>query len=544
MKRAVVLFFLTTIAATTIAAERSRFVVGVKPEWQAPGAKFRAIALAAKGDASERNLRRFEKLDGFALDLTAAEAAALRRNDQVLFVDPVIEREITSDDRPQFGRPVLNIDFVRQTIGWGVDAVNAREVWPYSRGEGVNVVVVDTGIDTHHPDLAPNYAGGYNTYTRTNDPTDDHYHGTHVSGIIGAADNGFGTVGVAPKVRLWAVKALAKNGFGSDENIAAAIDWAIAKKEELGGNWIMNFSLGSIFPSRFEAAAVLRGDDAGILMIAAAGNRAIPQVDYPGGYPGGVPIGAVDAASERAEFASYGAGLQLSAPGVGVPSTVPVDSIDYAEVLLENGTTFKAWAHNGGPLGDATGKLVYCNLGNPEDFPAEVRGNIALIRRGQIQFRVKARNAKAAGAAGVIVYNNQEFEDMEFWTFLACGADGTEPCDEDKGFAFPLTVGVSMRDGERLLEQAGKVGAGITHRMDDYLVANGTSMASPHAAGVAALLWSLAPNATNEQIRLAMKLSAKDLGTVGWDMNYGYGMINALAAAKLLAPQRFGLPPA
>ena len=71
---------------------------------------------------------------------------------------------------------------------------------------------------------------------------------------------------------------------------------------------------------------------------------------------------------------------------------------------------------------------------------------------------------------------------------------------------------------------------------------SGTSMATPHVAGTAALLWALAPDATANQIRLAIENGATDLGQTGFDPLFGFGLVDALASAKLLAPQKFGLP--
>jgi subtilisin family serine protease len=126
-------------------------------------------------------------------------------------------------------------------------------------------------------------------------------------------------------------------------------------------------------------------------------------------------------------------------------------------------------------------------------------------------------------------------------TLRACDL---EWCEEDQDYPFPVTLGLSSTDGLALLAKQGTVSLSISHRFDDYAAKSGTSMSAPHATGVAALLWSLAPDATAHQVYLAMKLGAKDLNTIGWDSNSGYGLIDALASARLLAPARFGLPPA
>src|SRR5450755_376809 len=167
---------------------------------------------------SARNIIAFQSVNGFAADLTADEAAALSKSPEVSYVEPAVERHA-------FGLPTqktTDTDKVNpfgQTVPFGVDLVRAREVWPVTRGQGVNVVVVDTGVDFTHPELAAAYAGGYNTYDPASPPMDDNDHGTHVSGTIAAADNSFGVVGVAPGVKLWAVKVLDSGGSGTSDKI-------------------------------------------------------------------------------------------------------------------------------------------------------------------------------------------------------------------------------------------------------------------------------------------------------------------------------------
>src|SRR5450759_552380 len=128
----------------------------------------------------------------------------MQKSSDVRYLSPVVGRSVEVIDMPRLqpGSEARSSHF--QTVPYGIDLVHARDVWPVTRGKGtVNVVVIDTGIDYTHPDLKEAYAGGYNVFTKTNDPKDDHGHGTHVAGIIAAADNDFGVVGVAPEVRLW-----------------------------------------------------------------------------------------------------------------------------------------------------------------------------------------------------------------------------------------------------------------------------------------------------------------------------------------------------
>jgi len=184
----------------------------------------------------------------------------------------------------------------------------------------------------------------------------------------------------------------------------------------------------------------------------------------------------------------------------------------------------------GSPRSSLTGRFVYCGLGKPEEFPSAVRGNIALIKRGELTFGVKVKNAKTAGASAVVIMNNDT--SAINWTLL-----GTDPAD--KTFAWPLAVGVSLADGTWLQQHANE-SITVTARADDYGTMSGTSMATPHVAGVAALAWSVAPSATAQQVRQALLATAHDLGTTGYDPIYGYGLADATDAAKALAPSAFG----
>ncbi|HAU89113.1 MAG TPA: hypothetical protein DCW72_02440, partial [Elusimicrobia bacterium] len=113
---------------------------------------------------------------------------------------------------PAFGEIRAEVDPSEKEIPWGVRRVNAAGAWDLTAGRGVKVAVVDTGVDYNHPDLAPNYKGGYNAVTPGASPLDDQGHGTHVSGTIAAVKDNNGVVGVAPAVDLYGVKVLDKNG--------------------------------------------------------------------------------------------------------------------------------------------------------------------------------------------------------------------------------------------------------------------------------------------------------------------------------------------
>lgn len=519
------------------AASTERYVVALKP---GIGAARGVLLLRDLDGASvqprNRDVSAFRVLDGFAADLTAQEAAALRLSPGVRYVEKAVERHILGGNLSAVANASRNLS--GQTVPAGIDVVRARDVWGVTRGEHINVVVVDTGVDYRHPDLAGVWAGGFNAIAQSSDPMDDNNHGTHVSGTIAAVDNDLGVVGVAPKVKLWGVKVLRANGTGSSDRVAAGLDWVIQQKRILGGNWIVNMSLGSSTSSVSEREAVARVVAEGILIVAASGNEststAPAPVSYPAAYPGVLAVGAVHPNLQIASFSNQGTELGVVAPGVDVLSSIRTGagSISFVQA---GASAFNAAELVGSKKGTANGEYVVCGVGKDGEFPSSVNGRIAVINRGgDVTFALKAKRAKAAGATAVVILNNVDDPALNFT--LIDTADPTS-----SSFDWPITVALSRADGARLLA-SGNASIVVSNIADDYDSNNGTSMASPHAAGVAALAWSVAQSATAADIRNAMTVNAKDLGAAGFDNVFGHGLIDALSTAKMLNPAAFGSP--
>jgi len=537
MKRSLVLLALSLIAVPMFGEVTGRYLVMTRP-----AARHHQITLLQSDSTGvDHAAREFENIPAFAATLTAAEVATLRRSPDVVYVSPVVERHLLGVEPKSFVPSASSIYQREQVVPYGIDMVRARDTWFATRGQNVNVVIVDTGIDFHHPELIAAYRGGYNAIARNSNNFDDNHHGTHVAGTIAAADNTIGVVGVAPNTNVWSVKALDQDGNGTDESLITSIDWILSKKQEVGGRWIMSLSLGSRYSSPVEEDAFRRALAAGILIVAAAGNSAFPLVDYPANYPGVFAIGAIDNQEQLAGFSNRGPRIDVVAPGVAVPSTIPLGTGTVSEVVVGGTASYGATPLNGSPKGLADAPVVFCGIGQPQEFPESVRDNIAFIRRGELLFNEKVRNAKAAGARAVIIAAREtDPEDRSAWTLI-------RPCDvtcddntADKEFDWPLTLAVTYADGEKVRGASGMVQE--AYQSDDYALLSGTSMATPHVSGVAALLWSLAPQLSADDIKYVMQGTAKDLGTPGFDAFFGFGLVDALAAAKKIAPTVFGLP--
>jgi hypothetical protein len=253
---------------------------------------------------------------------------------------------------------------------------------------------------------------------------------------------------------------------GTNEQIASGLNWVLSKKTELGGNWIVNMSLGqctdltvsqqcSTFPSLAMQSACQKLADAGVLVFAASGNdstdKHIATVSYPAAFSSVIAVGAVDAAQKVAIFSNQGPEIALSGPGVDVISTYMIGQGTNSFVTTAT-ASYDASALVGSAKGTPSGQYVFCGFGAAAgDFPASVKDNIALIQRGNaITFNTKTKNAVAAGAKGVVIYNCSTAltpdtctnDAMGGWTLigkLPSGAD--DPAD--LAFKWPVAVGIS-----------------------------------------------------------------------------------------------------
>ena len=205
-----------------------------------------------------------------------------------------------------------------QKLPWGVDRVEADLVWSTTSGDPVKVAVIDTGIDTSHPDLLANIKGGYSAVAYTTSYADDNGHGTHVAGTIAAANNTVGVVGVAPMADLYGVKVLDRQGSGYLSDIIEGIQWSTSN-----GINVINMSLGtSTYSATFDAACQA-AIGSGVTIVAAAGNSGPGEgtVGYPAKFAGVIGVSAIDSSNAIASFSSRGDGVDIAAPGVSIYST-------------------------------------------------------------------------------------------------------------------------------------------------------------------------------------------------------------------------------
>jgi len=202
--------------------------------------------------------------------------------------------------------------FPPQVNPWGRVKIRADQA--STRGAGIKVCVVDSGIELTHPDLQANIIGNFNTINSAKSGNDDFGHGTHVAGIIAAVDNNLGYIGMAPEAKLIAGKALNNRGTGTTSDLAEAIDECRVR-----GAQVINMSWGGPTNSSIMESAIIRASDASIILVAATGNDGGP-VSYPAAYSQVVAVTATDSNDQLGTFSNTGPEVGNSAPGVVIPS--------------------------------------------------------------------------------------------------------------------------------------------------------------------------------------------------------------------------------
>jgi serine protease len=462
----------------------------------------------------------FTDLNTFTVTIPAAALQGLSRNPNIVLIEEDVLRYPIGIMESNVAASIL----AAQTVPYGIDMVQARDVWDANRDGVVDtgaptasnrkICIIDSGFYTAHEDLQGVNVNGYNGNLPWD--VDGLGHGTHVAGTIAAMNNALGVVGVTPgTVSIFEVRVFGDDGAWAYSS--TLID-AAYKCRDAGAN-IISMSLGGSLPNITEknGFATLYNTN-GILSIAAAGNAGTTQVSYPAGYDTVVSVAAIDSTKTWASFSQYNSDVELAAPGVGVLSTVPYLE---ANSLTVSGVTYSANHIDFSGRGTASGVLVN---GGICDSVGSWSGKVVLCQRGTVDFYTKVINVQNGGGVAAVVYNNVS------GNFLGTLGDGNSSAI--------VGISLSMEDGQYLvanqLGQSATVSSSFTQPASGYEYYDGTSMATPHVSAVAALVWSAKPTATNVQIRAALQQTAQDLGTAGRDTKYGYGLVQAKAAITYL----------
>lgn len=429
-----------------------------------------------------------EALYGFSVVGPRESIAKLKQNRQVQTVSPVTQYKAETEENVK----IIGGEEVRRFFS----PKNQRLT-----GKGVTVGVIDTGVDYTHPDLRRNYGGGHDLVDGDSDPMETQaigratIHGTHVAGII--AGNGK-IRGVAPEAKIIAYRALGPGGGGTTEQVLAAIDQAIKDKVD-----IVNLSLGNDVngPDLPISIALNRAVDRGIVAVAANGNAG-PNV-WTVGSPG---------------TASKAISVGASTPTLEIPYVITPDE----KLRIQPMEGSKEWKL------DRSMELADGGLGRKEDMK-NVKGKLVLIERGRLTFTQKAKNALAAGAKAVLIYNNMSgnfMGNLESPLTIPVGSLSKRDGGILKKNGLSVRV-ATLEERDRLAEFSSRgpvtgtweikpdiVAPGVAINSTipgGYLSLQGTSMAAPHVAGACALIKQAHPDWTPLQIKAALMNTAKPL---------------------------------
>ncbi len=235
-------------------------------------------------------------------------ATVLNAQRRVRYVEP--NYLLRGDDVPN--------DTYYSSYQWAPPKIGAESAWSMTHGSaGVQVAVLDSGLDMQHSEFSGKYASGYDFVNDDGDPTDDHGHGTHVSGIVGAlTNNSAGVAAIGWNTSILPVKVLDQSLAGTHADAAAGIEWAADH-----GADVINMSFGGSTSSQTLEDAVEYAYGQGVLLVASAGNGATSNPYYPAAYPEVMAVAATTSSDGRWSMSNYGSWLSMCAPGVSIYST-------------------------------------------------------------------------------------------------------------------------------------------------------------------------------------------------------------------------------
>ena len=285
------------VGAASAAPEGEDDRVRANVGYAAPGGR------ATAREAAAEVVREFA-FDALTVEIDEAAAGALRDRSDVRYVERDREMETLG-----------------QTLPWGIDRVDAETAHGAGEtGSGADVAIIDTGIDSDHPDLVDNLGNGraFLSGIESDNWEDDNGHGTHCAGIAAAVDNSEGVVGVATEATLHAVKVMNAVGTGLTSDIAKGIEYTADQGWDVGS---LSLGSGSYSETLKDACAYAQAE--GVFLSAAAGNdgECTDCVSYPAAYEECVAVSATTESDDLASFSSQGPEVELAAPGEDIYST-------------------------------------------------------------------------------------------------------------------------------------------------------------------------------------------------------------------------------
>lgn len=483
-------------------------------------------------------------------DMTMEEALQIFHNDpDVEYAEPnYLRYKATTTPDDSFFSELWGLENNGQTGGTPDADIDAPEAWDITTGSSnVVVAVLDSGVDYNHPDLAANIwtnqleltgipgvdddgngkiddVRGWDFVDNDNDPMDSDDHGTHVAGTVAAVgNNGTGIAGVSWSAKIMPLRFLDAFGLGSVADAIEGIDYAIDK-----GAKIINASYGSYTSSIAERDAIARAGNAGILFVAAAGNDNGDNDSVARHYPSSydlaniIAVAATDQNDSRASFSNYGeTTVDVAAPGISIFSTRPdrqsvwSDNFDdgdisnwltgginnswgvtdeYNHSFANSLTDFPYNDYLGGTDSYAQSELIDLSSNSGSKLTFWWQGTIP---ESDDYFSVQA---STNGTSWSTLYLQTDGQFGLFWygivpSFIKSTADlGVYDGSPTFYLRFRFQSDSDLVVGEGwFVDDVEITASDITYSgtAADYQYLQGTSMATPHVAGLAALIWGI-----------------------------------------------------
>ncbi|MBE1555671.1 S8 family serine peptidase [Sporosarcina limicola] len=529
-------------------------------------------------------------LNGFAATVKADDIKKLLDISGVTLVEPDKTVYASEDSKSKASSELIKKDDIEAAMNTSISFLGIDKLWKEGyEGQGIKVAVIDTGIDKNHPEFAGIYKGGKNfvphtgnDYARSradNDPSETSpkdrpanrpefnekgnafytSHGTHVAGTIAAIGaNKYGIKGIAPKVDLYAYRVLGAYGSGATSGIIKAIDTAVQEKMD-----VINLSLGGGVNSETDGGsfAINNAMLAGTISVIATGNSGPKRGTM--GTPSTARLGIAVGNTTNPETKYNG------------KANVTVGNYNLSKQLNLMGTTFgKSLATQ---LSGEFDIVAVPGVGKATDYTGiDVHGKVALISRGDLTFADKIAFAKENGAAAAIIHNFASGTNApaESGTFLGdsfafiptfdlsqTDGDAIRAALKNSGgkilfgdFASTTTLGDDVNDSSSrgpstpnsdIKPDVAAPGTNIISTMPMYKAdfpdavydeaydrKTGTSMATPHIAGIAALVKQANPNWNAFDVKVALSNTAKILEPTKYDVfSQGAGRVDAYSAA-------------
>jgi subtilisin len=311
-----------TLMTTDLASPTARSIrQGVRPALGVDEIREALKSLEARGATI---VRYYGALGVALVRIPLDSAEVIRAHPTVDYFTPLREGPLLGGAVPSATLSVSD----PQVVPWNIDSVGAPLAWPYSRGFGARLLIIDTGHDWSHPDLGvvPFSNCNHGIYSGCNDNYPQ-YHGTAVAGVAIARDNSVGVVGVAPDISpahiyYWGACSVTACSF---PEIIAALDSATAI---LGGKGVINMSFGGLSAYTPLANAVAAALNAGHVLVSLAGNTGTNQVIYPAGYSGVIGVGGINQDNTLNSQSTYGPHVDFVAPWDAY-TTKPANQYDW-----------------------------------------------------------------------------------------------------------------------------------------------------------------------------------------------------------------------